>query len=1037
MEKLLRYGIHVLIGCIHVPMVFGAGTDEISVALSNETAVNWRIVTTKNPTTDVVVAGCTVKEFGAKGDGNTDDTAAFQKALDVMGKAGGGTVFAPAAQYAIRGNLHIPVSVTLRGEWMAPKSGKSVDGTVLMAYANRGTINGEPFIALGHSSGVKDLAIWYPEQDANNIAPYPYCIKNATGGDNFTIENVTLVNPYLGIEFGPDFNELFYIHGVYGTPLSTGIQIGNISDIGRVEDVHLNPDIWSESGLPGAPAKNGAHAAWIYQNGTAYRLFRVDWTYAVFLDIRGYSIGMETLSSDTGAANGMLYGCRFVGCRTAVRFINTHEAGFGFTECVLDGEVGIETPISFWTAIYFHSTKIRGTKAAAILNGTSTSTTLFQYCSFDGTVTRSAGNASFIGCSFKGNGDSLVLGQGVNAATIIGSKYSGKKISNLSKSKNISISDEAVPPSNLKTFAYPGMPAHKPAKESLYVVTDDTFGAKKDGKSDDTKAIQSALEAASKNGGGIVFLPGGAYCVRGNLVVPSGVELRGIHDVPHHPMSGGSILELYAGRGEENGTPAVALLEKSGVRGITAFYPDQKFPNITAYPAFLQGRGADIYVINTSAANPYQLADFASFKCDNHYLEFVSGAPQHIGIRVGGGSKNGEIRNAMFNPHYWWRMNYPGSKWDYSKGIWPLLKYTSKNMEAFIFGDCENELCFQNFNFNSNIGLHFISEKGKGANGFFLGHGTDGSVNGLVFDGISKNGVVLVNTECDIVNKETGIDGTCFSTGKQFDAEVALYNTSYWWGSPKSSVVSKSGTIRFELGHFNRYGTHRADGGKIELNNIYLDQNATGDPEFIVENGGAIQTRGCFFGGAPTTTGGALDSRFDVSYDNVIPLPVNTKEISVTLKNPQEKAGMSLMEASVETLNGPTEKDGRAGWMSLKQKEEGLYFMYIVVRSPSFKNGRAPKVSISVDYYDEGEGDFVIRYDSSDAGIKVVPENPGAWKEAAKFQITNSKAWKTFTCEVDDAKFAGRCNGGDLRFEISSGDVQPTIGAVRIRKENY
>src|SRR5215211_4705362 len=58
-----------------------------------------------------------VPDFGAKGDGKTDDTAAFQKALDAAAQAGGGTVQAPRGNYLFSGHLNVPSAVTLRGVW--------------------------------------------------------------------------------------------------------------------------------------------------------------------------------------------------------------------------------------------------------------------------------------------------------------------------------------------------------------------------------------------------------------------------------------------------------------------------------------------------------------------------------------------------------------------------------------------------------------------------------------------------------------------------------------------------------------------------------------------------------------------------------------------------------------------------------------------------------------------------------------------------------------------------------------------------------
>jgi hypothetical protein len=48
-----------------------------------------------------------VKEFGAKGDGTTDDTAAIQSAINTVQTAGGGTVFLPVGTYIVTDTLVI------------------------------------------------------------------------------------------------------------------------------------------------------------------------------------------------------------------------------------------------------------------------------------------------------------------------------------------------------------------------------------------------------------------------------------------------------------------------------------------------------------------------------------------------------------------------------------------------------------------------------------------------------------------------------------------------------------------------------------------------------------------------------------------------------------------------------------------------------------------------------------------------------------------------------------------------------------------
>src|SRR5262245_48890657 len=64
------------------------------------------------------------------------------------------------------------------------------------------------------------------------------------------------------------------------------------------------------------------------------------------------------------------------------------------------------------------------------------------------------------------------------------------------------------------------------------------YGAKGDGVTDDTAAIQNAINACSADSGGIVFIPNGRHVISATLSIPSYVSLRGVRGAFRSARSG-------------------------------------------------------------------------------------------------------------------------------------------------------------------------------------------------------------------------------------------------------------------------------------------------------------------------------------------------------------------------------------------------------------------------------------------------------------------------------------------------------------------
>ena len=256
-----------------------------------------------------------VKSFGAAGDAATDDTAAFQRALDAAHTSGGGVVYAPPGQYLFKGVLEIPDGIGLRGSYLCvsshngirdhgqPKPGE--DGTALFVTAGRGSEDGKPFLTLNTNSTVSGLTIYYPEQftDEDPI-PYPWTI--AMRGKNPAAFDLELLNPYQGIDASQ--NERHNIRNVTGQPLRRGIWVDAIYDIGRIENVHFNP--WWNS--------HSKVYQWQTANGEAFIFARADWEYVLNTFCFGYHVGYKFVESSTGACNGNFLGIGADDCNRAI-----------------------------------------------------------------------------------------------------------------------------------------------------------------------------------------------------------------------------------------------------------------------------------------------------------------------------------------------------------------------------------------------------------------------------------------------------------------------------------------------------------------------------------------------------------------------------------------------------------------------------------------------------------------------------------------------------------------------------------------------
>lgn len=368
-----------------------------------------------------------VRDFGAVGDGVKDNTAAFTAAMKAAVDRANFAVFVPRGRYLFKGRLEVPPNVILEGVYVAPSGRRKNVGSVLLVVADAGDPTGTPFLTLHMSSTLRGLTIFYPEQKMQNPpVPYPWTIRGQ--GDNISLIDLLLVNPYQAVDFGTFSAGRHFINGLYGQPLYRGLFIDQCYDVGRVENVHF----WSFWG-----GWDGEIYSFMRSEAVAFILARTDWQFLFNCFCIGYHIGYHFIQKKSGPGNCLLTQCGSDVGPQAVRVeAGQRHAGHSFVNCQFMAGVEIAEsntgPVKF-TACGFWG--VPTTNHHAVLAGTGQTT--FNGCHFiswgqqdkeASAIHARRGGLTVTACDFMDVGKAqITVEPEMEAALIYGNRLRGKE----------------------------------------------------------------------------------------------------------------------------------------------------------------------------------------------------------------------------------------------------------------------------------------------------------------------------------------------------------------------------------------------------------------------------------------------------------------------------------------------------------------------------------------------------------------------------------------------------------------------------------
>jgi hypothetical protein len=369
------------------------------------------------------------------------------------------------------------------------------------------------------------------------------------------------------------------------------------------------------------------------------------------------------------------------------------------------------------------------------------------------------------------------------------------------------------------------------------------FGAHGNGKSDDTAAIQKALDAAGKQSGNVVLLPTGDYLIKGSLNVPANVTLQGIFRAPPAGVAGnnqyapgnspkaGSCLLAVGGKGQPNGTPLISLNTNSTLYGVKVFYPEQTCPEPPVqYPWTVRQLGDSAALVNVTILNPWQAVDCGTVTGARHYIHGLYGQPLKTGLFIDKCGDVGRVQDVHF--------------WPFWKITPKLSTYTSTQATAFLIGRTDWEYMFNCFAIWHKIGYHFVRTANGVPNVVLTQCGSDEGATGTQSTSVRVDGN-QTHAGISFVNGQF-MGAPSIAIGKTNTGPVKFNNCGFWGGplTDTMAILEGSGQTTFTGCHFISWAQRDKKAPAVVLRRGRLIINAcefmdAGSRQVTIERGAA------------------------------------------------------------------------------------------------------------------------------------------------------------------------------------------------------